>query len=325
MINSRLKANFRRIIFFGTPDFAAFILKKLIDSSLKPLACVTQPDKKVGRGMKSIPSPVKKLALKYKIKVLQFEKIREKSVIAKISELHPDLIIVAAFGQILPKEILDLPRLLSLNIHASLLPKYRGPSPIQSAILAGDKKTGVTLMQMSEKMDAGDILYQKEIIIYNNDTAQTLHDRLSRLGVQMLLEFLPRIFDQKIEPKEQDERKATYTKILRKQDGKIDWTDEAISIERKIRAFDPWPGTFCFFQKDQKDFLIKIKKALILNTKIRCAENAKPGDLFEMTDGRLAISCGLGSLILESVQVQGKSEISGEEFLRGYPQIKNFK
>lgn len=314
----------KRIIFFGTPQFAAIIFKKLISSSYKPIACVTQTDKKIGREQKIIFSPVKKLAKANNIPVLQFEKIKEKKAILKIKNLKPDIIVVAAYGQILPKEILELPKFGCINVHASLLPKYRGASPIQYAILSGDKETGITLMQMTEKMDAGPILAQKAQKIYNNDTALTLHNKLANLGASLLLEILPKISEKKIKPKPQDETKTTYTKILKKEDGKINWQNNAGYIERQVRAFVPWPGTYTFFQKNSKKILLKIKKVSILNPKIRCAKNANPGDLFKTTDKKLAVSCGQGSLILEKVQVEGKKEISGSDFLRGYPLIANF-
>ncbi|MEW6407765.1 MAG: methionyl-tRNA formyltransferase [Patescibacteria group bacterium] len=310
-----------KIIFLGTPDFAAIILEKLIKSLYKPIACLTQPDKKVKRKQKLNPPPVKILCQKHKIPVLQFEKIRDKKAILAIKNLKLDIIIVAAYGQILPKEILELPKFGCINIHASLLPKYRGASPIQYAILSGDKETGVTLIKMAEKMDAGPILAQKVQKIYNNDTALTLHNKLANLGTSLLLEILPKIFKKKIKPKLQDETKATYTKILKKEDGKINWQNSAQNIKRQTQAFTPWPGSYTYFRKNSIKILLKIKKVHILNFKVRCAKNANPGDLFKTTDKKLAVSCGQGSLILEKVQVEGKKEISGSDFLRGYPLI----
>lgn len=314
-----------RIIFFGTPDFAAIILKKLIDSPYKPITCITQIDKKVGREQKIVFSPVKKIAVQHKIPVLQFERIKDPRVILEIKKLKPDLLIVAAYGQILPNRILQMPKFGCINVHASLLPKYRGASPIQAAILAGDIKTGITLMQMAEKMDTGPILAQKSEKIYNNDTAETLHDRLANLGGNLLLECLPKIFSKQLKPQIQDESKATYTRILKKNDGYINWQDSAKRIECQIRAFSPWPGTFTYFKKNNKKNLLKITKVLILHPKVHCAQNAQPGEIFITTDKKLAISCGIGSLILEKVQVEGKKEISGPEFLRGYHEITKFE
>lgn len=313
-----------KIVFFGTPDFAAIILRKLINSPYKPTTCVTQPDKKVGRKQEITSPPVKKMCATHGISVIQFEKIRDKNVISKIKNLKPDIIIVAAYGKILPKETIDMPKFGCINIHASLLPKYRGASPIQAVILSGDKKTGVTIMNMAEKMDTGNIIAERDLLVYNNDTSQTLHDKLANLGADLLLDILPKILNRQISPKPQNEKQATYTKIIKKEDGKINWQNEAIKIDRQVRAYFPWPGTFTFFKKNSKNILLKIKQISILNPKVRCAINAKPGDLFKTTDGKLAISCGVGSLILEKVQVEGRREIAGSDFLRGYPEVKSF-
>lgn len=313
-----------KIVFFGTPDFAAIILKKLINSPHKPIACITQPDKKVGRKQEITAPPVKKLCLAHNIPVLQFEKIRDKNTITRIKNFNPGLIITAAYGKILPKEILDLPKFGCINIHASLLPKYRGASPIQAVILSGDKKAGVTIMNMAEKMDTGSIIAERDLLVYNNDTSQTLHNKLANLGADLLLDILPKILNRQISPKPQNEKQATYTKIIKKEDGKINWRNEAIKIDRQVRAYFPWPGTFTFFKKNSKNILLKIKQISILNPKVRCAVNSKPGELFKTRDNKLAISCGIGSLIFEKVQVEGRREITGSDFLRGYPEVKSF-
>lgn len=317
----------KKIIFFGTPHFAAIILKKLISSSYRPQGVVTQPDKKVGRKQKIIFSPVKKLAVENNLPLLQFSKLDEKAIL-KIKELEPDLIVVAAYGKFLPSKILTLPKFGAINIHPSLLPKYRGPSPVQAAILNDEKETGVSIIKMTEKMDAGPLLAQKSQIIYNQDNAQTLSEKLANLGGQLLLTILPKIFEKKIRPLPQDETKATYTKILKKEDGKINWHDSAKNIERKVRAFYPWPGTYSYFHKNNQKKRIKITEVSLLNPSVRCAEHAKPGDLFQIKkEGKtsLAISCGQGSLILKKIQIEGKKEISGDDFILGYREVTKFE
>jgi methionyl-tRNA formyltransferase len=284
-----------KIIFMGTPDFAIPILEAITHCSLFTVCCViTTPDKPVGRQQKITPPPVKKLALKYKIPVLQPEKISQAR--DQITDYQPDLIVVAAYGQILPKEILNIPKYGCINVHASLLPKYRGSSPIQFAILNDEKTTGVTIMIMDEKMDHGPILAQEKIAIQPNETAQTLHDKLARLGADLLIKTIPQYIQGEIKPQPQDESKATYTKILTRQDGQIDWQKSAQEIERQIRALTPWPGTWTIFNGKR----LKILKAKVVNKK-----------------DEMAIQTGKGYLLLEMVQPEGKKPMKWEEFLRG--------
>jgi len=301
------------IVFIGTPDFAVSSLSKLIESNYNIITVITQPDKKVGRKQEITYSPVKKVALKYNIPLLQPQKI--KNIYKEIKELNPDIIITAAYGQIIPKNILDIPKFGCINIHGSLLPKYRGASPIQYAILKGDKETGITVMEMDEKMDEGDIISQKSIEIENSDTASSLHDKLSILGANLLLETLPKILDQKAKYIPQDKNKATYTKILKKEDGKIDWNKSADEIEKMIRAFYPWPGSYTKLDE---------KRLKIISAKVFKPENnLESGTIFITEDGNLAVKCNKNSLVLGKVQLEGKKEISGKEFLNGNKNILN--
>jgi len=313
-LSIKTKNNYR-IIFFGTPDFAQPSLEKLINSGYLVIAVVTQVDKKVGRKQKIVYSPVKELALKYKIPVFQPEKISDPNYIQKIKNLNPDLIVVAAYGQILPKEILEIPKYGCINIHASLLPKYRGASPIHQAILNGDKEIGITIILMDEKMDHGKIIKSEKLKVQSNITLPELHDELAKMGAELLVEILPEWFSGQIKPKTQDESQATYTKILKKEDGQIDWHKSAEVIERQIRAFTPWPGSFCFWGNKR----LKIVKAKVLNI-----NKTEPGKVYEI-DSKLAVQTGENMLELDKIQLEGKREMDVKEFSRGYPEFVGTK
>jgi len=278
-----------KIIFMGTPEFGAIVLEKLIKSGYKPFLVITEPDKPVGRDQTITPPAIKILAEKYKIPVVQPVKIADFS--DQLEKLKPDLGIIVAYGQILPKNILTIPHYGFINVHPSLLPRWRGSSPIQYAILNGDKKTGVTIIRISEKLDAGPILTQKEIEIDPEETFSSLHNKLATLGADLLIETLPKLLAGKLPPLMQDETRATYTKILKRDDGKIDWQKPAEEIERQIRAFNPWPGTYTFY----KDKRLKILKAEL---------------------------SGNHELIIKEVQLEGRNPMSFEEFLRGHPDFK---
>jgi len=279
-----------KIIFIGTSRFALPALEKLVEAAIVAAnsyqisAVITPPDKPSGRKQEITPPPVKQTALKHNLKVFQPEKIL--SIKQEINQINPDLIIVAAYGQIIPKDILDIPRFKSLNLHPSLLPKYRGSSPIQAAILNGDKITGSTLMVLDEKMDHGPIISQKKINIESSDNYQTLEEKLSHQAADLLIEILPQYFEGKIQPVSQDHDQASYTKILSRQDGKIDWQKSAQEIERMVRAFYPWPGAWTI--KEGKR--LKVLKAKVVKD----------------------------SLVLEIVQPEGKREMTWEEFKRGH-------
>jgi len=278
-----------KIIFLGTPEFGAIILEGLIKNNYSPVLVITAPDKPVGRKQILTSPPVKKIAEKYNITVTQPEKIKEAAI--EIKNLNPDLIICAAYGQIIPKEILEIPKHGCLNIHPSLLPKYRGASPIQTVILNGDKETGVTIILMDEKMDHGPIIDQTKYKIPDDINHKELDSALAKQGAHLLVKTLPKWINGEIEAKTQDESNATYTKVLKKEDGKIEWKKSAEEIERQIRAFCPWPGTFAFIKHKNKILRVKILEAGISKEK---------------------------KLIIKKLQPEGKKIMTLEEFKKGY-------
>jgi methionyl-tRNA formyltransferase len=300
-----------KIIFLGTPEFAAPSLQKFFENPDFEIAGVfCEPDRPQGRKQILTPPPAKVLAKKLKLKVYQPEKIREEKWIETVKKIKPDMAIVVAFGQIIPKNVLDIPKHGFLNLHPSLLPKYRGPSPIQTAILNGDKETGISIMLLDEKMDHGPVLTQKKIKLKGKETAEILHDKLSKIGADLLAETAKNWKDKKIKAKPQNHKKATFTKILKREDGLLDFTKSAEEIERQIRAYYPWPGTFMMWRGKRLKILFSHPVAIGHWV-------AKIGDLFSM-NGKLAIKCKKDALVLERVQLEGKSVMTGEEFLRGY-------
>lgn len=312
-----------KIVFMGTPDFSVPVLDAIINN-YKLLAVVTQPDKKVGRKQVVTPSPVKNFVLNKGYEVLQPEKIKgNKEFIEKISSLQPDFIVVVAYGFILPQELIAIPKYGVINIHASLLPKYRGASPIQSAILNGDKETGVTIMLIDDKMDHGPLLAQKTITILNNDNFESLHDKLSQLGADLLLDTVPKFYSEQIKPVPQDESKATYCKLITKIDGKIDWNKAAQEIERQVRAFTPWPGTWTEWKgKSLKVIKSMPRSGIPLRGKVIKSEvgSHKVGEVFKVNDG-IFIVCGNDALEILELQLEGKKPMTAKEFLNGYPDI----
>ncbi len=303
-----------KVIFIGTADFAIPILESLITNGYPLLAVITAPDKPVGRKQIITPPPIKILAEKHNIPVFQPKTIS--NIKNQISNIRPDLIVVTAYGQILPKEILEIPRYGCLNIHPSLLPKYRGPSPIQYTILNGDKETGVTIILMNEKIDAGSILGRLNLprrFSLQKLNPEELEKELSELGAKLLIETIPKWINGEIKPIVQNESKATYTKILTREDGKIDWKKSAEEIERQIRVLNPEPGTFTILENK----IVKILKADILLTN----GNKKVGEFFLTEKGGLAVACGKGTLVLEEIQPEGKRKMTGKEFLNGHPSI----
>jgi methionyl-tRNA formyltransferase len=311
-----------KIVFMGTDDFSVVILRGLINRGFKPVLVITETDKPVGRKKIITPPPVKILAQEYKIPVEQPKKIEECKL--KIRNLRPDLIVVAAYGQIIPKSILDIPRHGCLNVHPSLLPRWRGPSPIQYAILNNDRKTGVTIILIDEKIDHGPILGQREIIIDKDETGKTLYEKLADLGTRLLLETIFRLEKGLVKPRSQDEEKATYSKILSRQDGKINWKKTAEEIERQIRAFELWPKSFTLWQSTRELLKIKILKTRIL--KSRGGITYPIGKTLIVPQNQICVQCGKGLLpgkgdflVIERLQLEGKKEMTSEEFLRGHP------
>jgi len=300
-----------KIIFMGTPEFGAVILEGLVKGGYPPVLIITAPDKPVGRKQIITPPPVKISAQKYNIPILQPEIFANFK--PQITNYKPDLIIVAAFGQILPKEILEIPKCGCLNIHPSLLPKWRGASPIQYAILNGDKETGVTIILMTEKVDGGDIISSSKLQITNPKiTYPELSEELANLGTKLLLETIPKWLKNEIKSNPQNNLEATYTKTLKKEDGKIDWKKPATHIERQIRAFYPWPGSFCSLDEKQ----IKILKANVLE-QTKNGPFGTPGKTFLAPNDKIAVQAGKDFLTIEKLQLEGKTPISSEEFLRG--------
>jgi len=300
-----------KIVFMGTPEFAVPSLRKLMEKGFNVSLVVTQPDKPAGRGRKLTPPPVKVEAEKLKIPVVQPEKIKDNPELEKLlRKISPDLIVVVAYGKLLPPWLLTLPKYGAVNLHASLLPEYRGASPIQSVLLDGKEKTGVTVMKISEELDAGDILSQREVEIYKSDNAKTLHDRLSQIGAELLAETLPLYVEGKIIPQPQDHSKATYCPKITKEMGKIDWQESAVKIFNKIRAFTPWPSAYTFLEGRR----IKITEAEPL-----MEETSFPPGTVIKADKELLVSAGRGILRILKLKPEGKKEITAEEFIRGYP------
>lgn len=303
-----------RTIFMGTPDFAVPGLKSLLsDESFEVVAVFTQPDKPVGRKQILTPPPIKVLAQEFDIPVYQPESIRTEK--EKIAEIKADLIVVIAYGKIIPQNILDLPKFNCVNVHASLLPKYRGSACLNAPIVNGDDKSGITIMKMEAGMDTGPILFQKEIKLDEEESLETVHDKLAALGAELLPNILKDWVDGKIKPQEQDETKATYVKKLEKEDGKINWGKTASEIERQVRGLNPWPGTYTFTGKESA-ISQKIIKMLKVNHNILKSDNHKTGEVF-LNDNELAVQCGQDSLLILRLQIEGGKALEAQEFLRG--------
>ena len=302
-----------RIIFFGTAELACNSLNALArHSDFSIIAVVTQPDKPRGRDLILQPSAVKAAALRLGLPVLQPKRARAEDFIQEIRDLKPDLNVVAAYGQILPQSLLDVPAFGSLNVHTSILPRHRGASPIQTAILAGDTETGVTIMKMDAGLDTGPILAIRRTPIADSDNAQTLHDRLAQIGAELLVETIPGYVAGRVTPYPQPEG-ATYAKKIEKSDGLIDWVASAGEIWRKVRAFTPWPGAFTFLESAGKRRMIKIWEAQPTET------NAPPGQVSSASRDGIVVGAGQGSLRIVSLQPEGRKKMSAQEFLAGHP------
>lgn len=305
-----------RFAFFGTSEFAVPALDVLVSNGFAPNAVITVPDKPAGRKLAMQISPVKEYfehrQLTKASALFQPSKI-DNEFIKTIADIRLDIGIVVSYGKFLPDSLMSLFKYGVINIHPSLLPKYRGPSPIQTAILNGDTKTGVTIMLIDDKMDHGPILTKREIEISSTTTYQELHDQLAKLGAQMLVVTLPQWIADQITPMPQNDTEAVFTKLLTKEDGKIDWTKTAEEIERMIRAYNPWPGTYTTL-KDGK--ILKIKKVGIIEPNISSA-----GAFFKTSDEYPAIVCGSKALKLIVVQPEGKKDMSGNAYLVGHKEL----
>ena len=312
-----------KTILIGTSGFAENIFRKtcseLKSRGFEIIGVITAPDKPVGRKQVLMPCPVKKWALEGNFEVLEPDRIRKPKWVAKIKGLAPDLIVLCAYGQIIPKEILDIPKYKALNIHPSLLPCWRGASPIQSAILNGDKETGVSIMVMDEEMDHGPLLASTKLQIPNSQTYRELENKLADLGAELLIKTLPDWVEGKIKAKPQEHSKATFCKLIKKEDGKIDWHKSAEEIERQIRAFSEWPESYT-------DFNGKILKIIEADLEIPSDAPSIPlgktkGEVFLTNSRNLAVRTGKGILILKEIQLAGKKPMSAKDFLNGHPEI----
>jgi methionyl-tRNA formyltransferase len=301
-----------KIIFMGTAELSCASLEKLA-GKFSVIAVVTQPDKPKGRELKLQFSPVKILAEKLKLPVLQPAKARDEKFISELRGLKPDLIVVVAYGQILPQAILDLPKFGCVNLHTSLLPKYRGASPIQSAILNGETETGVTIMKMDAGLDTGEIISQARTPVLPEDNSQTLHDRLAQLGAELLVETIPDYVAGKILPKPQPAEGASYAAKIKKEDGKIDWNEPAEKILNRLRAFTPWPGAFTFLQAEPKPQLLKIWKVEVVEN------SGRAGEILSADKTGIMVGCGKNALRILELQREGGRRMTVQEFLAGNP------
>jgi len=298
----------------GTAELSCASLEQLaIGKNFSVVAVVTQPDKPKGRELKLTASPVKILAEKLKLRVLQPLKARDEKFIDELRALKPDLMVVVAYGQILPQIILDLPRFGCLNVHTSLLPKYRGAAPIQWAIADGEPETGVTIMKMDAGLDTGPILAIRRTPILPIDDSQTLHDRLAMLGAELLTEMIPDYIAEKILPQPQPATGSTYAAKIKKEDGQIDWNSPAEKIWNRLRAFTPWPGAFTFLQAEPKPQLLKIWKAEVVE------RSGGAGEILAADKTGIVVGCGKKALRIFELQREGGKRLPAEQFLTGFP------
>ena len=298
-----------KAVFMGTPEFAVPTLQALIDHH-EVLAVVTQPDKQRGRGKKMQFPPVKEKAVEYDIPVYQPQRARDEEFIEELKNLNPDVIVVVAYGQILPESILNIPKYGCINVHGSLLPKYRGAAPIQWAVLDGEEKTGITTMYMEKGLDTGDMIDKAEVVLDEKETAGSLHDKLMVLGADLLLETLKKLEDGTAVRKKQNDEESCYAKMLSKDMGQIDFTKDAKEIECLIRGMNPWPSAYTFLNGKT----LKVWKCKVSTEKT----DAVPGTIFLADKEGIHTACGEGVLILTEVQLEGKKRMETEAFLRGY-------
>ena len=299
----------------GTAELACPSLSALAASpEFEVVAVVTQPDHPKGRHLKVQPSPVKETALRAGLSVLQPERARDTAFLEELRRLEPDLIVVAAYGQLLPSAILALPAHGCFNVHASLLPKYRGAAPIQWAILNGESETGVTIMKMAQKLDTGDILAHRASAITAEDTAVTLHERLARLGAELLVETLAKCVNNSITARPQIEAEATYARKIHKDDGRLDWSQSARSVWNRVRAFTPWPGAFTSLPGGSKLHTLKIWRVSVEENRV-----GAPGAVVQADKAGLLVACGGGgALRIHELQLEGGRRLSATEFLTGH-------
>ena len=299
-----------KIIFMGTPGPAKTCLEALINAREDIVAVITQPDRPKGRGLKLAPTSVKETAIHYNIPVFQPEKIKDKDTIDLIRGFKPDIIVIVAYGKILPKEIIDIPKFGTINVHASMLPKYRGAAPVQRAILNGEKFTGITVMKVIEELDAGDIILQESIPIYETDNTATLTEKLFKIGAQLLVKAVAQIKSGKAKYIKQDEKNVSFAPPLKKENGVIDWNKKAAEISDQIRAFDPWPGAYTYY---------KGKILRILKAEQKAREGCPEGKIIEIVKNRGFVVGGCeGALLITEVQPESGRKMSAWEFISGH-------
>ncbi len=303
-----------RIVYAGTPEFAVAPLEVLLAAGYSVVGVFTQPDRPAGRGREPRPSPVKQAALRHGLEVFQPERLATPEQQQLLAGLDADLMIVTAYGLILPQAVLDMPRLGCVNIHASLLPRWRGAAPIQRAIIAGDDKTGITLMQMDAGLDTGAMLAQRECAIHDDDTGASLHDRLMRLGADTLLHSLPELLAGRLTPRPQDEAQASYAHKLSKQEAELDWRQSAAQLQRCVRAFDPWPVAYTGYRKKGRSQLLRVWQAEALDAR----HDAAPGTVIASGKHGIDVACGDGVLRLQQVQGAGKRRMDAAEFANAH-------
>ncbi len=298
-----------KVVFMGTPDFAVETLEALIRSEHQIAAVVTQPDKPKGRGKSMQFPPVKEIALKEGLIIYQPKKVRDPEFIKILKEIAPDVIVVVAFGQIIPQEIIDLPKYGCINVHGSLLPKYRGAAPIQWAVIDGEQESGVTTMQMDAGLDTGDMLLKTVVTLQEKETGGSLFEKLSKAGADLLIRTLKALEENSVTPKKQGESPTPYAKMLTKEMGRIDWEKEAKVIERLIRGLNPWPSAYTYLGEKT----LKIWQAQVEERET----GEKPGTVIEVNKKELKVQTGKGILSLEEVQLEGKKRMEIDAFLRG--------
>jgi methionyl-tRNA formyltransferase len=310
-INKNNPAMNVRTVFMGTPEFAVPILRSLLDNSYAVIAVYTQPDKPAGRGHGVVFSPVKELALERQIPIIQPDDFKSHETVEELARLQPELIVVAAFGAILPPEVLSLPKFACLNVHPSLLPRHRGPSPVASAILCGDELTGVTIMLMDTGLDTGPILAQKKLGVSFMNTTGSLSSKLADLGAKLLLATLPTWLQGELKPQAQDESQATYSRLITSKDAEIDWHLSAVELWRRVRAYNPWPVAYSWYQGKR----LRIHKAIPFGD----VAEGKIGQVVALKEPPgVGVVTGQGVLGLCQVQLEGKREMSADDFVRGH-------
>jgi methionyl-tRNA formyltransferase len=303
-----------RIVFMGAPELACASLQALVACpAFQVVGVVTQPDRPKGRDLKLQPTPVKELALREHLPILQPEKARNEAFLAELHAWAPELIAVAAYGQILPKAILDMPRFGCLNVHTSLLPRYRGPAPIQWAIINGDAETGVTIMKIAPALDTGDVLAQESTPIGPEDNSAILHDRLAKIGAELLVRSIPDYITGNLVPRPQPPEGATYAPKISKQDGRVDWQQPARAIWNRVRGLMPWPGAYTHLPGSPQPHTLKIWQAEVLSSQ------GSPGEVLQADKNGVVVACGEGALRILSLQREGGRRLKAQEFLAGHP------